>query len=174
MRNISKTKNKFCKTKCVKLNFYKCFHFLLLWRLSTVWIYHFYCFPFSFLLLYLSFHIDSLHRHPDFCCLHDLSYHQWYHKKKVTLKYLEFKICKVWANNYDWMKCYLRLCQREAQPVRNYQFFRNLFQFKTNYAGNIKILIDLFDKMILPICTYNCEVWGASFFSSKYSPRNFL
>ena len=42
------------------------------------------------------------------------------------------------------------------------------------YAGNIKILIDLFDKMILPICTYNCEVWGASFFSSKSLPSNFL
>ena len=42
------------------------------------------------------------------------------------------------------------------------------------YAGNIKILIDLFDKMILPICTYNCEVWGASFFSSKSSSSNFL
>ena len=42
------------------------------------------------------------------------------------------------------------------------------------FAGNIKILIDLLDKMILPICTYNCEVWGASFFSSKSSPSNFL
>ena len=42
------------------------------------------------------------------------------------------------------------------------------------YAGNIKILIDLFDKMILPICTYNCEVWGASFFSFKFSLSNFL
>ena len=35
-------------------------------------------------------------------------------------------------------------------------------------------MIDLFDKMILPICTYNCEVWGASFFSSKFSPSDFL
>ena len=42
------------------------------------------------------------------------------------------------------------------------------------YAGNIKILIDLLDKMILPICTYNCEVWGAIFFNSKSSPSNFL
>ena len=38
-----------------------------------------------------------------------------------------------------------------------------------SYAGNIKILIDLFDKMLLPVCTYNCEVCGASFFSSKSS-----
>ena len=41
------------------------------------------------------------------------------------------------------------------------------------YAGNIKILIDLFDKMILPI-TYNCEAQGASFFSPKSSRSNFL
>ena len=33
--------------------------------LSTLWIYHFHCFSVSFLPLYLSFHLDSLHRHPD-------------------------------------------------------------------------------------------------------------
>ena len=42
------------------------------------------------------------------------------------------------------------------------------------YAVNLKILIDLFDKMILPICTHNCEVWGVSFFNSKSLPSNFL
>ena len=42
------------------------------------------------------------------------------------------------------------------------------------YAENIKILIDIFDKMILSICTYNCEVWGASFFSFKSLPSDFL
>ena len=52
-----------------------------------------------------------------------------------------------------------------------YTLLGNVSKF---YAGNIKILIDLFDKMILPICTYNCEVWGASFFSSKSSSSNFL
>ena len=62
----SETKNKFCKTKCVKLNFYKCVNFLLFLLLSTLWIYHFYCFPISFLLFYLSFHLDSVHHHPDF------------------------------------------------------------------------------------------------------------
>ena len=61
----SKTKNKFCKTKCVKLNFYKCVHFILFSLLSTLWIYHFHCFPISFLLLYLNFHLDSPHHHPD-------------------------------------------------------------------------------------------------------------
>ena len=42
------------------------------------------------------------------------------------------------------------------------------------YAGNINILIDLLDKIILPKCTYNCEVWGASFFSFKSLPSDFL
>ena len=28
--------------------------------------------------------------------------------------------------------------------------------------------------MILPKCTYNCHVWGASFFSSKSLPSDFL
>ena len=42
------------------------------------------------------------------------------------------------------------------------------------YAVNLKILIDLFDKMVLPICTHNCEVWGVSFFNSKSLPSNFL
>ena len=40
--------------------------------------------------------------------------------------------------------------------------------------GNVAILTDLFDKMILLICTYNCQVWGASFFPYKFSPRDFL
>ena len=41
-------------------------------------------------------------------------------------------------------------------------------------SGNIRILIGLFDKIILPICTYNCEVWGASLFTMKFSPCDFL
>ena len=51
--------------KCVKQSFYKCALFLLFWLLSTLWIYHFHCYSVSFLLLYLSFHFDSQHRHPD-------------------------------------------------------------------------------------------------------------
>ena len=41
-------------------------------------------------------------------------------------------------------------------------------------SDNIRILIDLFDKIILPIYTYNCEVWGASLFTMKFSPCDFL
>ena len=62
----SKTKNEFCKTKCLKLSFYKCIHFLLFWLLSALWIYHVHCLPMPFVLLYLSFHLDSLRHRPDF------------------------------------------------------------------------------------------------------------
>ena len=34
-------------------------------------------------------------------------------------------------------------------------------------------LIDLFDKMILPACTYKREICGASFFSTKSHPTIF-
>ena len=31
------------------------------------------------------------------------------------------------------------------------------------YAGNVKILLELFDKMVVPIALYNSEVWGWMF-----------
>ena len=51
--------------KCLKLSCYKCIYFLLFWLFSAVWIYHFHCYSMSFLPLYLNFHLDFLHRHPD-------------------------------------------------------------------------------------------------------------
>ena len=41
-------------------------------------------------------------------------------------------------------------------------------------SGNVYILTELFDKMILPTCTYDCEIWGASFFPKNFSPGDFL
>ena len=52
-----------------------------------------------------------------------------------------------------------------------YTLLGNLDKFS---SGNVTVLLNLFDKMILPICTYNCEVWGASFFPYKFSARDFL
>ena len=62
----TKNKNTFCKSKCVKLNFYKCAHFLLFLLLSTLWICNFHCFPTSFLLLYLSFDLGTSPPFPHF------------------------------------------------------------------------------------------------------------
>ena len=58
-------KNKFYKTKCVKLHFYKCVHFLYYFDFSLLFE-SIISFPMSFLLLYLSSHLDSLHRYPNF------------------------------------------------------------------------------------------------------------
>ena len=157
----SKTKNKFCKTKCVKPSFYKYTHFLLLCFLSTLWTYHFHCFSMSFLLLYLSFHLDSLHRHPDpwdFSHFHPDSRPRFYKNsyfisktniplcyyfitlstkslftssgtlsvispKSLTLKCLKSIISEVWANNYEWMKCYLRFMSKEGTTCRELSIF---------------------------------------------------
>ena len=70
MRNMSKEK---LKINSEKVSIYKCVHFLLFLVLSTLLIYYFHCFPISFLLLYLSFHLDSVHHNPDF--LHFLHFH---------------------------------------------------------------------------------------------------
>ena len=40
--------------------------------------------------------------------------------------------------------------------------------------GNIKLLMDLFDKIIVTICAYNSEVWGSAFFTKQSSRHSFL
>ena len=50
-----------CKTKCLEM----CSFSITLTPLYSLNL-HFYYFPISFLLLYLSSQLDSLHRHPDF------------------------------------------------------------------------------------------------------------
>ena len=145
----SETKNKFCKTKCVKLNFYKCVHFLLFLFLFTLWIYHFYCFPISFLLLYLSFHLDSVNHHSDFLhfshflpgsknkhspflLLHNpryqiTAYIIWDVISDITKKnYLKvLKTYNLWSisNNYKWMKCYLRFMSKRSTTCPKLSIF---------------------------------------------------
>ena len=73
------------------------------------------------------------------------------------------------SNNGQFKLSINELCKTASRAM--YTLLGNINKF---YAGNVRILIDLFDKMILPICLYNCEVWGATFFSSRYSPKDFL
>ena len=40
-----------------------------------------------------------------------------------------------WNVTFTLMLCYV-LCQRETQPAKNYQFFRNLCQFTKMYVTN--------------------------------------
>ena len=67
-KNVQKeTKNKYCKFKCVKLKFLQMCSFSIIFiSLHSLEFYHFHGFPISFLLLYLSFNLDSVHHHPDF------------------------------------------------------------------------------------------------------------
>ena len=41
-------------------------------------------------------------------------------------------------------------------------------------GGNIKLLMDLFDKITVHICTYTSEVCSAAFFTKQYSDHSFL
>ena len=36
------------------------------------------------------------------------------------------------------------------------------------------MLLDLFDRVVIPICTYNSEVWGSPLFTQKFAPTVFL
>ena len=38
----------------------------------------------------------------------------------------------------------------------------------------VRVLLKLFDRMILQICKYNCEVWGSTFLTRKFLPSDFL
>ena len=43
-----------------------------------------------------------------------------------------------------------------------------------HYACRVDILLNLFDKMILPIALYNSEVWGTNFLAVNVKNNNFL
>ena len=53
---------------------------------------------------------------------------------------------------------------KTASQILNAKAVNAMFSLirNTNKHGacNMKIMLDLFDKMISPIALYNCEVWG--------------
>ena len=63
------------------------------------------------------------------------------------------------SNNEQFKLNIIELCKSASRAM--YILLGNANKFSSR---NVTILLDSFDKMILPICTYNCEVWGASFF----------
>ena len=73
------------------------------------------------------------------------------------------------SNNGQFRLSIKKLCKNTIRAMHT--LLDNVIKLR---AGNVNILIDLFDKMILPICTYNCEVCGASFFSTKFLSSSFL
>ena len=70
------------------------------------------------------------------------------------------------SNNGQFKLNIRELCESTSRAM--YTLLGNVYKFS---SGNVTILLDLFDKMTLPICTYNCEVWSASFFHINSQPE---
>ena len=79
-----------------------------------------------------------------------LSYHVIYDKKKIKVNVQE-------------------LCKSSRGAMYTLLGSTNKFA-----SGNLRVLLKLFDRMILPICTYNCEVWRSTFCTRKFAPSDFL
>ena len=62
------------------------------------------------------------------------------------------------ANNGNFKANIEELCKSARRAMYTLLGSTNKFA-----SGNLRVLLKLFDKIILPICTYNCEVWGSTF-----------
>ena len=62
-----------------------------------------------------------------------------------------------------------QLCKTASRAIYTLLSHTNKYS-----GGNMKLLVDLFDKIIAPICTYNSEVWGSTFFTKQSSCHSFL
>ena len=87
-----------------------------------------------------------------------------------------FGICKLYlylgtiiTNNGNFKVNIQELCKSAGRAM--YALLGSTNKFA---SGNLRVLLKLFDRMILPICTYNCEVWGSTFFTRKFVPSDFL
>ena len=86
------------------------------------------------------------------------------------------EICKLYlylgtiiTNNGNFKVNIEELCKSARRAMYTLLGSTNKFA-----SGNLRVLLKLFDRMILPICTYNCEVWGSTFFTRKFVPSDFL
>ena len=63
-----------------------------------------------------------------------------------------------------------QLCKTASRAM-----YTTLLSHTNKYTGgNIKLLINLFDKIISPICVYNSEVQGSVFFTKQSSCHSFF
>ena len=53
----------------------------------------------------------------------------------------------------------IQLCKTASRAMYTLLSHTNKYS-----GGNIKLLMDLFDKITVTICTHNSEVWGSAFF----------
>ena len=73
------------------------------------------------------------------------------------------------SNNGKFKANIQQLCKTASRAMYT------LLCHTNKYSGvNIKLLMDLFDKIIVPICTYNSEVWRSAFFTKQFSRHSFL
>ena len=95
---------------------------------------------------------------------------------RFNFKKEPLEICKLYpylrtiiANNGNFKANIEELCKSARRAMYTLLGSTNKFA-----SGNLRVLLKLFDRMILPICTYNCEVWGSTFFTRKFVPSDFL
>ena len=86
------------------------------------------------------------------------------------------EICKLYpylgiitTNNGNFKVNIQELCKSAGRAM-----YTLLGSTNKSASENLRVLLRLFDRMILPICTCNCEVWGSTFFTRKFVPSNFL
>ena len=73
------------------------------------------------------------------------------------------------SNNDSFKLNIYELCESASRAMYNL-----LGNVNKQMSGTFYILTELLDKMVLPIPTYNCKVWGASFFQKHFSSADFL
>ena len=95
---------------------------------------------------------------------------------RFSFKKEPLEICKLYpyletiiTNNGNFKVNIEELCKCARRVMHTLLGSTNKFA-----SGNLRTLIKLFDRVIIPICTYNCEVWGSTFFTRKFVPSDFL
>ena len=73
------------------------------------------------------------------------------------------------SNNDSFKLNTYELCESASRAMYNL-----LGNINKQMSDTVYILTELSDKMVLSIPTYNCEVWGASFFSKTFLICRFL
>ena len=91
--------------------------------------------------------------------------------KKETLKICNLHpfLRTVITNNGNFKVNIEELCKSASRVMYTLLCSTNKFA-----SGNLRVLIKIFNRMIFPICTYNCEVLGSTFFTIKFVSSDFL
>ena len=95
---------------------------------------------------------------------------------RLSFKKEPLEICKLYAylgaivTNNGSFKVNIQELSKSVRGA-TYTLLGNTSKFE---SGNLRVLLKLFDRMTLSICTYSCEVWGSTVLSRKFVPSDFL